>query len=89
MKIIINFIKTTLVGGLLIVLPLLLFYLLFGEILDAVILLATPIADLFPDEDFDNLSNPEFVAGLLILSTSFLFGIAVRIRIFASRKSVV
>jgi uncharacterized membrane protein len=84
MKIIVNFIKTTLAGGLLIVLPLLLFYVLFGEILDAVVMLATPIADLFPDEQFDQLSNPEFVAGLLILSASFLFGMAVRVRFFAS-----
>ncbi len=84
MKIIANFIKTTIVGGLLLLLPLLLFYILLDEILDAVILLATPIADLFPDEDFNKLSSPEFIAGILILSTSFLLGLMLKVRMFAT-----
>ena len=46
MKTIIEFLKTCLVGGLFVLLPLLLFYLLFSELMDIIVALATPIADL-------------------------------------------
>ena len=84
MKVVLEFIKTTLVGGLLVVLPLLLFYLLFGQLLDVIVALATPLADLFPEDTFDALTNPDILAGILILSTSFLLGLAIRLRWLAS-----
>lgn len=81
MKTIIEFLKTCLVGGLFVLLPLLLFYLLFSELMDVIVALATPIADLFPEETFDSLSDPLFVAIPLLLAASFIFGLALRSQI--------
>ena len=79
MKTLLNFVKTTVVGGLFVVLPLLLFYVLMGEILDAIVLLATPIAELFPEDSLDFLRNPDALAWLLILLVSVLFGLAIQV----------
>lgn len=73
-----EFLKTTALGGLLVVVPLSIFYLLFNELLDAVIALAMPIADLFPEEIFNRVETPALVAALLILAASFVFGLALR-----------
>ena len=74
-----EFLKTTALGGLFVVLPVLLLYLLLGEILDLVIGLATPIADLFPEGTFDNLTAPFPVAVILIAAVSFVVGLALRV----------
>ena len=87
MKVLLEFLKTTLVGGLAIVFPLLLFYLLFGEILDAIIALATPIAQLFPEESLAFIRNPDILAWVLIFSSSFAFGLAIRFRWLARLAS--
>ena len=73
-----EFLKTIIVGGLFVLLPLLLLYLLLAEILQLVVVLATPIADLFPKGTFDQLTSPVLIAGILILGASFLFGLALR-----------
>jgi uncharacterized membrane protein len=78
-KTLLSFVKTTVIGGLFVVLPLLLFYVLMGEILDAIILLATPVAELFPEDSLDFLRNPDALAWLLILLLSILFGLAIQI----------
>jgi uncharacterized membrane protein len=76
MKSFTEFLKVTAIGGLLVLLPLILFYLLFSEIMDLVVLLATPIADLFPKGTFDQFKDSVIVAVILILGVSFLFGLA-------------
>jgi uncharacterized membrane protein len=81
MKQIGEFLKTTALGGLFVVLPVLLLYLLLGEILDLVVGLATPIADLFPKGTFDDLTAPFPIAVLLIVGVSFVFGLALRVEI--------
>ena len=48
MKNLLEFLKTTAMGGLFVLLPVLLLYLLLSEALDLIVALATPIADLFP-----------------------------------------
>jgi len=78
MKKMIEFFKTSLVGGLLVLLPLVLLYLLMNEIIDLLIALATPIADLFPRGLFDNLELPGLIAVILLVGASFVFGLAVR-----------
>ena len=78
MKRFIEFLKTTALGGLLVVVPLSVFYLLLDQLLDAVIALAMPIADLFPEEVFNTVETPALVALLLILGASFVFGLALR-----------
>jgi hypothetical protein len=67
MKNITEFLKTSLVGGLFVLLPLILFYLLLAELLQVVVLLATPIANLFPKGTFDRLNTPVLMALILIV----------------------
>jgi uncharacterized membrane protein len=78
MKQLLEFLKTTAMGGLFILLPLLLFYLLLSELLQVVVALATPIADLFPKETFDQVKMPVVIGIILIVGASFLFGLALR-----------
>jgi uncharacterized membrane protein len=78
MKKIVEFIKTSLSGGILVLLPLVMLYLLLDQIIDILIALATPIADLFPGELFDNLKLPGLIALILLVGASFLFGLALR-----------
>ncbi len=73
-----NFIKTTLFGGLLILLPLMLLWLGLQEIAGLLIEMATPIADLFPKGPFEDLAAPGLVAALLIVGVSFALGLAAR-----------
>jgi len=76
-----EFLKTTALGGLFVVLPVLLLYMLLGEMLNLVIGLATPIADLFPKGTFDELTAPLPVAVILLLGVSFVIGLALRVEI--------
>jgi len=78
MKTLTEFIKTSLLGGLFVLLPLVLFYLLLSELLALVVMLATPIADLFPKGTFDEVQMPVVVGLILIVGVSFLLGLALR-----------
>ena len=78
MRTFIEFLKTTILGGLFGLLPVLLFYLIFSEALQAIIGLATPIADLFPKGTFDEAKAPVLIALVLLVCMSFLFGLAMR-----------
>lgn len=77
-----NFIKTTLLGGLFVLLPLMLLWLGLQEIAGLLVAMAAPIADaltgLFPTDYFDNLSNSGVVAFFLIAGASFVVGLAAR-----------
>jgi uncharacterized membrane protein len=73
-----NFLKTTLLGGLFVLLPLMLLWIAIKEIGAALVALATPIADLFPPGVFDHLTAPGVVALVLITATSFVLGLAAR-----------
>jgi uncharacterized membrane protein len=73
-----NFIKTTLLGGLFILLPLMLLWLGLQEISGLLVAMATPIADLFPKGPFEDLTTPGLVAALLIIAVSFILGLAAR-----------
>lgn len=73
------FLKTTLFGGLFILLPLLLFMLLMDELLDVVVALATPIADLFPEDAFEPLDEPLVTGVGLIFVFSLLLGLLARL----------
>lgn len=75
MQRILHLLKTSALGGLFVLLPLLLFYLLLSEALQAIVALATPIADLFPKGWFDKVEAPVVVALILILAASFVFGV--------------
>lgn len=77
-----QFLKTTALGGLLVLLPLLLLYLMLGQMLQAVIALATPIAELvIPGDELKGIHFPVVLAVVLILAASFLLGLLARARI--------
>lgn len=73
-----EFLKTTLLGGLFVLLPVLLLYLLLAETLPLIIALATPIADLFPKGTFDRINFPVLIALILLVGASFVIGLALR-----------
>jgi uncharacterized membrane protein len=78
MKQILEFLKTTVIGGLFVLLPVLLLYMLLSEALQLVVALATPIADLFPKEMFAKTEAPVLIALILIVGVSFALGLALR-----------
>jgi len=78
MKGLVGFIKTSIVGGLFVLMPIMLFYLIFSEIMEVGVVLATPIADLFPAGTFDNTKATWVLAILLIVGTAFVLGLIMR-----------
>jgi uncharacterized membrane protein len=78
MKQLLEFLKTTAMGGLFVLLPILLLYLLLSEALDLIVALATPIADLFPQGTFEKVEFPVIVGLILISGLSFLIGLGLR-----------
>jgi uncharacterized membrane protein len=80
MRGVIQFVKTTLVGGFFVVLPMVLLYILMGELFDAAIALGTPIADLLPEDAFGDKDTAQVVAVLLLLVVCFLTGLVLRTR---------
>jgi len=78
MKSITEFFKSCLIGGLFVVLPLALFFLLLDQILQLLVAIATPIADLLPAGMFDEVKAPVVIAIILIMGASFLFGLILR-----------
>jgi uncharacterized membrane protein len=78
MKQIVDFLKTTVIGGLFVLLPVLLIFMLLAEALQMVVALATPIAALFPKGMFVQIEAPVLIALILIVGISFLLGLALR-----------
>lgn len=78
MKNLLTFIGLTIKGGLLVLLPLLLFILLLREIVELVQEIAAPIVALFPAGTFDDAELPLVLAVLLIAGVSLLIGIAMK-----------
>jgi len=79
-----NFLKTTLLGGLFILLPIMLLWIGLKEIAELLVAMATPIADLFPAGVFDNLTAPGAVAVILIIGTSFILGLMAKSAMLSS-----
>jgi len=81
LKQLLDFLKTTAMGGLFVLLPILLLYLLLAEALDLIVALATPIADLFPEGTFGKVELPVIFGLVLILGLSFVIGLGLRAKI--------
>ena len=78
MKMILTFVKTTLLGGIVVLVPILLFYLLLSEMLEVVVVLAKPIMEMIPASISNYIDEPLGLAVLVILSSAFLAGLALR-----------
>jgi uncharacterized membrane protein len=80
-----NFLKTTLLSGLSILLPLMLLWIGLKEIGGLLVLMATPIADMLPGQHFEKLTAPGVIAAILIVCTAFILGLTAR---FASLRDI-
>ena len=79
-----QFIKSRILIGLYVLLPLMLLWIGLREIGDVLAAMATPIADMFPRKYFDDLKWPGVVAALLIIGASFVIGLAAKLSFLAS-----
>ena len=78
-----QFIKSRLLTGLYVLLPLMLLWLGLREIGGLLANMADPIADMFPSTYFDDVKWPGIVAGLLITIASIVIGIAAKLKVVA------
>jgi uncharacterized membrane protein len=76
----INFLKSALVNGLAILLPVVLVFLAIKEIFGLLVGIATPIADLFPVGTFDHIKETEIIAVLLIMGMAIILGVLSKIK---------
>ena len=79
-----DFLLTTLKGGFFVLFPLLLFYLIFDELLDVVVALSGPILEWFPDGVFGEVQLPVIGAVLVLVATSFLLGLMLKLSLLRS-----
>ena len=78
MKAIAEFIKSTLVGGFFVILPMLIIYLLVKETMGIVTALASPIMDLFPETVIAGIKTPTLFALILLVIVAFVMGLLLR-----------
>jgi uncharacterized membrane protein len=76
----IKFIKSALVNGLAMLLPVVLVFLAIKEIFGLLVNIATPIADLFPEGTFDHIKETEILAILLIIGLAIFLGILSKVK---------
>jgi uncharacterized membrane protein len=70
-----NFLKNAIFRGLVVLIPVVVLYVTIRELLQLMVALATPIADLFPVGTFDHQKETEIIAALLVAGTALLLGI--------------
>jgi uncharacterized membrane protein len=73
-----SFLKTTLLGGLFLLLPIMLLWVGLQEIGGLLVAMATPIADMLPGKMFEDLVAPGVIALVLIVAASFVLGLAAK-----------
>ncbi len=76
----IKFLKSALVNGLAMLLPVVLVFLAIKEIFGLLVNIATPIADLFPLGTFDHVNETTILAVLLIAGVAILLGILSKLK---------
>lgn len=79
-----KFLKSALLTGLYVLLPILLLGMGLAEIGGLLAAMVDPIADMFPSDYFDDVQWPGIVAILMIVITSLLLGLFARIPFVAS-----
>jgi len=73
-----NFLKTTIVGGLLFLVPVILILVILGHAMRLVGKIATPIAAAFPAHEIAGVAIASLIAAILLLLLAFLAGLAAR-----------
>lgn len=75
-----NFVKTTLIGGLLFLVPVVVFVLVVAEAGDMMLAIAEPMSDLFPIDSIAGVAVANIVAIAIVLLICFLAGLLARTR---------
>ncbi len=78
MKTVLQFIKSTLLGGLLFLVPVVIVVLVLGKALSIVANLLLPIAHVLPQATFLGAEAPRLAAGVLLVLVCFLVGLLAR-----------
>lgn len=76
----IKFLKSALINGLAVLIPVVLVFLALKELFELLIGVATPIADLFPLGTFDHVKETEILAILLIIGAAVFIGILSKVK---------
>ena len=74
-----NFFKSAFLTGLLILLPLVLLFLAIRELIGLMVVIATPIVDLFPESTFDTEHQTGILAALIIICAALMIGILAKV----------
>jgi len=75
-----NFLKNAIFRGLVVLIPVVVLYVTIRELLQLMVALATPIADLFPSGTFDHQKETEIIAALLVVGTALFLGILASVK---------
>ena len=75
-----NFLKNAIFRGLVVLIPVVILYVTIRELLQLMVALATPIADLFPAGTFDHQNETEIIAALLVVGTALFLGVLASIK---------
>jgi uncharacterized membrane protein len=87
MKGLFTFFKTTVLGGLLIVIPLVLVYLILAEAVDLLVAVVQPVAEMLPKDWIHTELEARITAALLLVALAFLMGLVTRTRLGISTGS--
>ena len=83
MKPFVEFLKSSILGGLLVLLPLLLLWILFAKAFDIIVEMATPVVHLLPRSVLVEAPRlKELVAVVVLVTASFIFGMLLRSMFF-------
>jgi uncharacterized membrane protein len=75
-----SFFKTTLLGGLLVIVPLFLVYLVLAEAVDTLVAVVQPIVEMFPGDWISSEREARFLALGILLALCFFTGLVTRTR---------
>jgi len=70
-----SFLKNAFLRGLVFLIPIVVVFITVRELLQLMVVMATPIADLFPEDTFDAENETEIIAALLIVGTALVLGL--------------
>ena len=70
-----DFLKTTILGGLFVLLPVILLFLVLSETLDVIVLMAKPLVALFFPGKLEQSEFPVLVSLVILVGVSFILGL--------------
>lgn len=84
MKSFFSFLKTTVIGGFLIIIPLLLVYFVLAEAVEMLVAITQPVAEMLPGDWIDNEREARILALLVLIGSCFIAGLVMKTRVGGS-----